>query len=672
MNKFEYKNLTPFKWFVLENFPFIEADFDALTEWQLFCKLGKEINKIIDSQNVVGTEMEKFSQAFVELQNYVNNYFDNLDVQDEINNKLNEMSEDGTLQEIISAYLNSKAIFGFDNVEEMKNATNLIDGSYAKTLGFYDKNDGGSGFYRIRNVTNKDDVDGGSLIALDNTNLVAELITNGTINIKQYGAKETVNSYYENDISTYLEKCLNKYDEVYIPNGTYYLSSLTMNVNNKHLIGIGNVKIYTNNDGLVFSGTSTEPYINRVRELRIKNINFLGENRVGVGLTLRYFGECYIDDCHFEGLEKGLYLLNGSEFAMNNSILIGNTISLDIYKGIDNDDIDAISINDCAISNSSICVRTDSVRGCTFNNTTISNGLNNIGVFIRSTNANSENINFVNCEMEANSKASIIVGDDGENTYSLQILNIVNSKMLNFGNNIPVITINKLKHLNIINDTFSFSWFPLIEINEYAQNDLQININNVNGQLQTYIKDNRNTYYGIHLPSQYKKLNFFSDMSRSIIEFGANIEPTFNNNKITFSGNGYIEFPLQEFNYKDIVNGIYVVVRGQNVGNIAYVDTIVKGEAPGNLIQKIGDEEIRARKLDPSNATAIRINVHAGTVISMVEIYGSNKQPLPIAPNPYTTTNIIGNPKIGDTVVFTNSNLNFHLGVWNGSSFSTL
>ena len=102
MNKFDYKNLTPFKWFVLENFPFIEADFDALTEWQLFCKLGKEINKIIDSQNVVGTEMEKFSQAFIELQNYVNNYFENLDVQDEINNKLNEMTQDGTLAEIIN------------------------------------------------------------------------------------------------------------------------------------------------------------------------------------------------------------------------------------------------------------------------------------------------------------------------------------------------------------------------------------------------------------------------------------------------------------------------------------------------------------------------------------------------------------------------------------------
>ena len=87
MNKFNYSKLTPFKWYVLENFPFIEADFDALTEWQLFCKIGKEINKIIKSTNTLGTQVES-------LTDYVTNYFDNLDVQEEINNKLNEMASD--------------------------------------------------------------------------------------------------------------------------------------------------------------------------------------------------------------------------------------------------------------------------------------------------------------------------------------------------------------------------------------------------------------------------------------------------------------------------------------------------------------------------------------------------------------------------------------------------
>lgn len=102
MNNFNFNNLTPFKWFVLENFPFIEADFDALTEWQLFCKLGKEMNKIINSENTLGNQVESITNAFIELQNYVNNYFDNLDVQEEINNKLNAMVNDGTLERIIN------------------------------------------------------------------------------------------------------------------------------------------------------------------------------------------------------------------------------------------------------------------------------------------------------------------------------------------------------------------------------------------------------------------------------------------------------------------------------------------------------------------------------------------------------------------------------------------
>ena len=103
MNNFNYTPLPPFKWYVLQNFPFIEADFDALTEWQLFCKLGKELQKIIDSTNSLGIQVES-------LTDYVNNYFENLDVEEEINNKLNEMAEDGTLEEIIARYLQQSSI----------------------------------------------------------------------------------------------------------------------------------------------------------------------------------------------------------------------------------------------------------------------------------------------------------------------------------------------------------------------------------------------------------------------------------------------------------------------------------------------------------------------------------------------------------------------------------
>ena len=79
--KYNYKKLTPFKWFVLENFPYIEADFDAITNYQLYCKVVEYLNKTIDSMNQTGEVVEEFTQKFIDLQNYVDNYFKNLDVQ---------------------------------------------------------------------------------------------------------------------------------------------------------------------------------------------------------------------------------------------------------------------------------------------------------------------------------------------------------------------------------------------------------------------------------------------------------------------------------------------------------------------------------------------------------------------------------------------------------------
>lgn len=90
----EYKNLSPFKWYCLQNFPFIEADFDAITEYQLLCKIVEYLNLNIDKTNELGTQVEALY-----------NWFNNLDVQDEVDNKLNEMALDGTLAEIINEQL---------------------------------------------------------------------------------------------------------------------------------------------------------------------------------------------------------------------------------------------------------------------------------------------------------------------------------------------------------------------------------------------------------------------------------------------------------------------------------------------------------------------------------------------------------------------------------------
>ena len=173
MNEFDYKKLYPFKWFVLQNFPFIEADFDAITNYQLYCKVVEYLNKTLENVNVIGTELEQLVNAFNDLQDYVNNYFENLDIQEEINNKLDDMAEHGELTELITAYLNLKCILAFNNIEDMENATNLIDGSYIKTYGRNTINDGGGAFYYVREIQNTDVVDGVNVVALNDPNLVA-------------------------------------------------------------------------------------------------------------------------------------------------------------------------------------------------------------------------------------------------------------------------------------------------------------------------------------------------------------------------------------------------------------------------------------------------------------------------------------------------------------------
>ena len=127
MNKFNYKNLTPFKWFVLENFPFIENNFEAINNYQLFSKVVEYLNKTIDNMNLTGEQMENLTNAMTNLQNYVNNYFENLDVQEEINQKLDEMTEDGIFSVLISDNINRYIIPSIENLQNQING--LASGS---------------------------------------------------------------------------------------------------------------------------------------------------------------------------------------------------------------------------------------------------------------------------------------------------------------------------------------------------------------------------------------------------------------------------------------------------------------------------------------------------------------------------------------------------------------
>ena len=185
--KEDYKILTPFKMQVLTNFPYIEADFDALTNYQLLCKVVEYLNNVITNENEVTEQVESLYNAYISLQNYVNTYFENLDLQTEVDRKLDEMAEDGTLADMIAEYIKMQGQLVYNSVAEMKAAENIQNGSFLKTYGYYLYNDGGGALYKARAVTNEDVIDDMFIIALHDNTLVAELVLNNDLNVKQVG-----------------------------------------------------------------------------------------------------------------------------------------------------------------------------------------------------------------------------------------------------------------------------------------------------------------------------------------------------------------------------------------------------------------------------------------------------------------------------------------------------
>ena len=138
---------------------------------------------IIPAINTEGEAITELQAAMITLKDYVDNYFENLDIQTEINNKLDEMAESGELADIIAQYLEVASVLGFDTKASLKAAENLTNGSIAKTLGDTTYNDGKGNFYKIRTLTSSDTIDDNNILALSNyPTLIAEKMPDYRIN----------------------------------------------------------------------------------------------------------------------------------------------------------------------------------------------------------------------------------------------------------------------------------------------------------------------------------------------------------------------------------------------------------------------------------------------------------------------------------------------------------
>lgn len=120
-------------------------------------------------------------------------------------------------QKLVEKY---KALW-FNSVAVMKAEKSLKTGATACTLGYYSPNDGGAGTYIIRAKQEADVDDGGSLHELANGCVAELMVENGTVNVKQFGAKGDGVS----DDTEKIQRAIDYCESLYLPNATYMINN---------------------------------------------------------------------------------------------------------------------------------------------------------------------------------------------------------------------------------------------------------------------------------------------------------------------------------------------------------------------------------------------------------------------------------------------------------------
>ena len=161
----EVVDMSPFKRMVMTIGTLPNAFTESLTYYEALAYFVKYLEEtVVPAVNQNAEATKELQTLFTELKNYVDTYFDNLDVQEEINNKLDEMAESGELEAILQQILNTLRVY--DTVLEMIADTSIQNGQRVMTLGYSVVDDNGGGVFTITNTTQTPN--GLTIIELDN------------------------------------------------------------------------------------------------------------------------------------------------------------------------------------------------------------------------------------------------------------------------------------------------------------------------------------------------------------------------------------------------------------------------------------------------------------------------------------------------------------------------
>ena len=339
---------------------------------------------IIPVVNANGEATRELQELYVELQEYVINYFDNLDVQEEINNKLDEMLENGQLEQIIEQFIQSSALWCFDNVADMIASTNLINGSYARTLGYYSVNDGGGCLYKISNsqTSNHYETLSGGLYAN---------VINDIINIKQYGCYGD-NTHDDSLIIKGILENLNNGDVIYVPKGTYKCETdISVTANDIRIYGDGQLNStidFNNNGSIIFNGHG----------VKMQNLRYTKQDKIELDSYHNTLNNVNIDHGDIGLLLKSAYITE-----VNNCYFTYNKVG----TILDNQSFE-VDFTDCVIDNNELGALIIETTGARFTNCTIEGNRNTTstkGCGVAFSSANCD-IQITGCWFESNGTSS--------------------------------------------------------------------------------------------------------------------------------------------------------------------------------------------------------------------------------------------------------------------------
>lgn len=105
--KGDFTPLKPFRFWCQKVLPLVYDD--SLSYYELLCKVVDYLNKSMEDTEHLNDDVTNMFTAFGQLQDYVNRYFDTIDVSEEINDKLDAMAIDGSLAAIMAPTVGATA-----------------------------------------------------------------------------------------------------------------------------------------------------------------------------------------------------------------------------------------------------------------------------------------------------------------------------------------------------------------------------------------------------------------------------------------------------------------------------------------------------------------------------------------------------------------------------------